>query len=577
MYILEKIAVTEMDNAQLAQIFSELADLLELRGEDPFKVAAYRRVARSINSLNIDISTLWQEGRLEEIPGVGKAISKKIDEILRTGSLELLERTKSQVPLELLDIMGVPLVGPKTASQLYYNYGVKSRKDLIDRLEDGSLVRAGFPKKAASRILHALNKIGESAKRMLLIEGLDHAIYMKKFLEKKTSMTIHICGSIRRGKETVGDVDMVAQSSLDGTLLDIANALPRDGKFLARGEEKVSWVSEKGVQYDFRLATDKYIGSMLLYFTGSKEHVVKLRKIAQKKGYKLNEYGLFDNAGKLVASASEADIYSSLGMVYIEPELREDMGEVEVASAGNLPILVKPDDIRGDLHVHSNWSDGVDSLENMVKTAEALGYSYVAFTDHSKSERVANGMDEERILRQAKEIDSIRKTHPQIQIFHGSEVDILKEGKLDYGPEILSKLDYVVASLHKRFSASSEVLTDAVMSALENRYVDTLGHPTGRLLGKRSESEVDILRIIGKARKCGKWLEVDGQPRRMDLPSIWIKRAVEEGVKLVLSSDSHSTHEMNYMRFAVINARRGWAKPSDIVNTGKAFSRSRDA
>jgi DNA polymerase (family 10) len=573
---LNEIAVTDMDNVQVAQIFSELADLLELQGEDPFKVAAYRRVARSINGLNEDIITLWREGRLEEIPGVGKAISKKIDEILRTGSLELLERTKSQVPVELLDIMRVPLVGPKTARQLFYHYDVRSRRDLIAKLENGTLVRRGFSQKIAKRILDALMKMGESANRMLLVEGLHHAITMKSFLEEKTSMTIQICGSIRRGKETVGDVDMVAIGSRGSTLLDIANVLPPSGKFIAKGEDKLSWVSEKHVQYDFRFATRENIGSMLLYFTGSKEHVVKLRSIAQKKGYKLNEYGLFDAAGRLVASTSEPDIYASFGMAYVEPELREDMGEIEAAAEGRLPTLVKYEDIKGDLHVHTNWSDGADNLETMIKTAEAFGYSYVVFTDHSKSERVANGMDEERILRQAREIDTLRKHHPQIQILHGSEVDILRGGKLDYTQDVLSALDYVVASLHKRFAPDPDVLTEAVLNALENRYVDTLGHPTGRLLGKRGENGVDLTKVIDKARKCGKWLEVDGQPRRMDLPSAWVKKAVEEGVKLVLSSDSHSTYEMSYMRFAVTNARRGWAGSSDVVNTRKAFASTRD-
>jgi DNA polymerase (family 10) len=563
-----------VDNSTVANIFEELADLLELSGEETFKVVAYRRAAKNIRALSDNIEEVWRKNALSEIPGVGEAIAKKIDEILRTGRLALLERTRSKVPEGLIELRTVPLVGPKTAQLLYTKYGVKSKTQLFDKLQDGSLVAEGFSAKMADKILENIRKMGESASKMLLIEAMDAAYGLLDLLQSRNGFEYRVCGSIRRGKDLVGDVDIVVSTEKEGaTLLDVANKLV-GGKFLAKGENKVSWVSSKNVQFDFRLAKPDHLGAMMMYFTGSKEHNVKLRSYALQKGFRLSEYGLFDEKGVLVAGKTEEQVFSKLGLQYIEPELREDTGEIEAAASKSLPQLIDEATIQGDTHIHTNWSDGDNSLDEMVSAAEKLRYRYIVFTDHSKGERIANGMSEERLKRQAQEIEKLRNKHGSISILHGSEVNILREGRLDYDNETLKSLDFVVASLHKKFSSSVEVLTEAVLKAFENKYMDTLGHPTGRLLGRRGESGVNLAKVIVKARATGKYVEVDGQPRRMDLPYNWIKRAVEEGVVLTLSSDAHTTGELLNMQFAVKNARRGWAGPKNILNSSKTFKNS---
>lgn len=563
-----------MDNSAVANIFEELADLLELSGEETFKVAAYRRAAKNIRVLNNSLEEIWKRNGLLEIPGVGEAIAKKIDEILRTGKLGLLEKTRSSVPEALLELRSMPFIGPKTAQLLYTKYGIKSKAELLAKLRDGSLVAEGFSKKMADKILENVRKIGEGTSKMLLIEAMDAAYNLLDSLQSKDGFEYYVCGSIRRGKDLVGDVDIVVSAKMEGsTLLDIASKLD-SGKFIAKGENKLSWVSPKNVQFDFRLAKPDNLGAMIMYFTGSKEHNVKLRTYSLQKGFKLSEYGLFDEKGVLVAGKTEEQVFSKLGLQYIEPELREDTGEIEAATINSLPELINEATIQGDTHVHTNWSDGDNSLEEMVTAAEKLSYKYIVITDHSKGERIANGMSEERLKRQAHEIEKIRSKHGSISILHGSEVNILREGKLDYDDDVLKNLDFVVASLHRKFSASTQLLTEAVLQAFENRYMDTLGHPTGRLLGRRGESGVDLEKIIAKARATGKYLEVNGQPRRMDLPYNWIKKAVEEGVTLTLSSDAHTTGELLNMQFAVKNARRGWVAPKNILNSSKSFKNS---
>jgi DNA polymerase IV (family X) len=563
-----------LDNQEIAGILEEYAELLELNGEDVFRVNAYRRAAKSLRNLNTDVVELWRSKRLKEVPGVGRAIAEKIDEIISTGRLRALEELRARIPSEVVELTGVPFVGPKTAKLLYTKFGVSSRAQLIEKLRDGSLVKQGFSPKLAEKILGAVEGVGEAFTKMLLIEGMNEASQLIDKI-RGAEFELYVCGSIRRGKEAVGDVDVVVLSKTrDKTLLDLASKL-RGGKTLAEGESKLTWVSPRGVQFDFRLAHPEYLGAMQLYFTGSKEHNIALRTHAQRLGFKLSEFGLFEQNGGRVAGASEEEVYSKLGLQYIEPELRENTGEIEAASKGVLPKLADASDVFGDYHVHSTWSDGVDTLERMVEGALRQGYKYVVFTDHSKSERVANGMSEERLRKQAEEIERLRSKYGSIEILHGSEVDILSGGRLDYDDRTLAQLDYVVASLHRRFTSDTEALTEAVIKALENRYVDTVGHPTNRMLGRRPENGVDLEKVLAAAKKNSKFLEVDGQPRRMDLPSIWVKRAVEEGVRLVLSSDAHSTAELGYMMFALINARRGWAAAQNIANSSHKFRSAR--
>lgn len=563
----------ELENEHVADILEEYAEMLELNGEDPFRVNAYRRAAKAIRNLEVGVGELWGRGELTRIPGVGLAIAQKVGEILGTGRLKALEELRAKTPRALLELVQVPYVGPKTARLLYEKFRVGSKAELEERLRDGSLVREGFPKGLAQRILEALSKLGESAGKMLLVEGMDAASKLLEHLKAQDGFEFYVCGSIRRGRELVGDVDLVVLPKAEGkTLLELARML-EGGAFTARGEEKLSWISPEGVQFDFRLAGKEFLGSMLLYFTGSKEHNIVLRERAQRLGYKLSEYGLFTREGERVAGATEEEVYAKLGLQHIPPELRENTGEIEAAEKGALPKLVEAGEIHGDFHVHSTWSDGANTLERMVEAAIAHGYKYIVFTDHSKSERVANGMSEERLRRQAQEIERLRSKYASIEILHGSEVDILRGGKLDYDDQTLSTLDYVVASLHRRFTSDTELLTEAVLKALENRYVTALGHPTNRMLGRRPENGVNLEKVVRAAKANSKFLEVDGQPRRMDLPWIWVKRAVEEGVTLVLSSDAHSTGELAYMMFALINARKGWASAKNIANSSPNFTR----
>ncbi len=564
------VSTKNVNNGAVADIFSELADLLELKGEQSFKVVAYRRAANNIRRLETPVEQLAGTARLLEVPGIGEAIAEKIKEIVETGKLSLLERLRSELDPGLKELVTIPRIGPKTALLLYNKYGIRNRRQFEQGLADGTLVSKGFSSVLAKSIQTALSQIGESSKRMLLIEATDAAYTLLDSLQQANGYDFRVCGSLRRAKDTVGDVDIVALPAVpERKLQSLALELEKmNGSFLAKGESKISWLTPHGVHVDIRLANKENIGAMVLYFTGSKEHNVKLRTLAMKKGLKLNEYGLFkDSDGDLVAGASEEEIYRTLGLQYIEPELREDTGEIERAESGKLPTLVDDGSIQGDLHAHSTWSDGSSTLEEMATAAEKLGYKYLVFTDHSKSESVAHGMTEAVLRRQATAIEKVRSKHPKLEILHGAEVDILREGKLDYDDATLATLDFVVASLHRKFSSDTNLLTEAVVNALENRYLKVLAHPTGRLLGRRGENGIDLDKVLVAARRNGKAVEVNGQPRRMDLPWMWVKRAVEEGVKLALDSDAHTTGELLNMQFAVKNARKGWAGAKDVMNS----------
>ncbi|MEM3670160.1 MAG: DNA polymerase/3'-5' exonuclease PolX [Thermoprotei archaeon] len=555
-----------MDNARVSEIFEELADYLEIQGEESYKVAAYRKAAKNIRTSPKDIRSLWLSGALKDIPGVGPAIEKKISEIMETGSLSLLEETRKKTPKGLVELMTVPFVGPKTARELYMKYGIADKASLIKELNSGSLVERGFSEKTAKKILDAVRKLGASASRMLLIEALDAGYSLIDVLSKDSGFRFQIAGSTRRGSETVGDIDLIALPLEEGKdLLSLRPVLTK-GRIVVSGRDKLTWINDSGIQFDFRLASEEDFGAMMQYFTGSKDHNVQLRTLAQGHGLKLNEYGLFTQSGERVAGKTEEEIYLKLGLKFIEPELREGAGEIEAAEKGTLPKLVDQSSILGDFHVHSNWSDGRDSMEAMVQECRKLGYRFMVFTDHSQGEKIANGLSEERVKKQSQEISRLQNAYPDIRIYHGAEVSILRGGRLDYDDVVLKIFDYVVASLHRRFTDDPDVLTDAVAAAVENRYVDTLGHPTGRLLGRRPEYPLQMDRLIQRIAKAGKKMELNGQPRRMDLPPIYARRAKDNGVTLVACSDAHSIGELYNMQFAVILARRAWVDSDRLYN-----------
>jgi DNA polymerase (family 10) len=551
-------------NSEVADLLERIALLLEASGEEErFKIVAYRRAATSIRNLEDDIEDLWKKGKLSEIKYVGEGIAKKIDEYLRDGRLSYLEELEKKVPAGVTELMQVQGIGPKTAYKLAANFGIRSVDELKKAITEGRLDDF-FGDKVKKQILSSIEKLQSYEKRMLLPEAEAVAESLTKYFSA-SGMSIIVAGSLRRGKSTIGDIDIIStDKGADERLV----SFPLTETILERGPKRVSVRLKNGIQVDLRIFEVDELGSALLYFTGSKQHNISLRNIALEKGMKLNEYGLFRNdTGQRIASRTEEEVYSALGMKYIEPELREDRGEIQASLSNKLPSLVKINDIRGDLQVHTNWSDGSDDIELMGEEARKKGYSYIAITDHSLSASVANGLSEERFRKQWSKIDELNERLKPFRILKGVELEIRGDGSLDYSPEFLKQFDVVGASLHQGYRQNPEKLTERIISAIKNPNVDIIFHPTNRLIGRREGHEIDIPKIIREARDNGKILEIDGQPNRLDLDEIWARRAMEEDVSIVIDSDAHSTGELENIRYGVITARRAWLEPRNVLNT----------
>ncbi len=557
------------DNKRLADMFHELADALEFLGENFFKIAAYRKVSRLLESFPGDIREYYEKNGydgLVKIPGIGENIAKKMEDYFKTGSFKKYDEIKKKVPDTILKMLNIQGVGPKTLRIAYDKLGVRDLSDLVEVATDGRLqALRGMGKKKVENILKSIELFGKLQERIPI--GLVYPIVKrlrKIFLSDKRVSEFEVCGSFRRKKETVGDIDILCISDRSGEVIrDFVN-LEGVTRVLAEGETKGSVVMENMIQVDLRVVDAESFGAALQYFTGSKEHNVHLRTLARKRNIRISEYGAFKN-GKKIAGRNENEIYEIMGMDYIPPCLREDRGEIEAALSGNLPRLIKLEDIKGDLHVHSLYSDGTASLQQIAVKAMEMGYDYVAVCDHSKAAYYANGLRIDRLKERNREIDNVNEELGKKILLKGTEVDILPDGSLDYPDEVLAELDFVVASIHRW--KKQEDTTHRILKALENPYVDTIAHPTGRLISKRQGYMVDLDKVLHRVSETGKAIEINAYYDRLDLNDIWAKRAKELGARITIGSDSHQIEQLWMMELGVFVARRGWLEAQHVLNT----------
>jgi DNA polymerase (family 10) len=558
-----------VQNAEIAAMFDQAAELLEIAGESPFRARAYRRAARVIDGLPQSVGGIVSGGGdLSELPGIGKDLAGKIRDIVVTGHFELLDDLKKQLPGELGDIVALPGLGPKRIKLLYDKLHVRSLADLRRVLENGRLAELkGFGSVSAKKLAAALEKPREE-KRFRLAVAEAEADALVDFLRRglKGGGRIAVAGSLRRRRETVGDIDVLVTAKDAAAVGDRLVTYDSVAEVTAHGPTRTTVVLRSGIQTDVRAVPEESYGAALMYFTGSQAHNILLRGLANEHGWKLNEYGLFSGTRR-IAGATEEEVYRKLGLAFIPPEMREDRGEVALAAAGKIPRLVTVEDMRGDLHVHSDWTDGTVPIAAMAEAARGLGYAYIALTDHSRRVAMAHGLDPARVTRQIREIDRINGQLSGFTILKGIEVDILKDGDLDLPDATLAKLDVVVASVHSFFDLPREAQTARVIRAMQNRHVSIIGHPTGRLIGSRPPYEIDMERVIAAARELGCCLEINAQPDRLDLNDIHAHAAREAGVRVVISTDSHSASGFRNMRFGVDQARRAWLTPEDVINT----------
>ena len=556
-----------MKNKELADLFEKMADILEFKGENPFKIRAYRKASRILGDLTQDIGEITESGKLKDVPGIGEGMAQKIVEYLKTGKIAKYEEIRKGVSDELIGIMDIPGMGPKTLSLIHREKGIGNLSQLEKAVEDGSLIGLpGIGEKKVENIKRGIELLKQSKGRMNLGIAFPLAKRIVEALREKTGLRkIEWAGSLRRMRENIGDIDILATGPNHEKIVTTFTHLPEVKEVLASGETKASVIVEGGVQIDLRVVEEDSYGAALQYFTGSKGHNIHLRGIAKAKGIKINEYGVFEGEKK-IGGKEEKDVYKVLGMAWIEPELREDRGEIEAAQEKNLPKLVEESEVKGDFHVHSNWSDGSSSIEEVARAALKRGYQYIVICDHSKSLKIAHGLDETRLMKQMEEIDRINELLKGFQILKGTEVDILSDGRLDLSEKALEKLDFVVASVHSGFKQDKERMTKRIIKALENPYVHVLGHPTGRLLGARYPYEVEMGEVMEAAKKYGKALEVNAYSERLDLDDIHCRKAKEMGVKVGIGTDTHHLDQMWMMSLGIAVARRGWLETQDVLN-----------
>lgn len=556
-----------MENKEVAKILYKVADFLEME-DNPFRPKAYRRAAHTIEFLPENIEDIRIKGQLEDLPGIGKNIAQKIEEILDTGYLGYLEDLKLSAPVDFDALISVEGLGPKKIKQLYEELGIKNLDDLENMAKRHKIRRLkGMGEKSEKKILENIEFARKHGRRKLLGYILPLAQSLKEKLEKIEIIDkVEVAGSIRRRKETVGDIDILVTTTHPREVMDIFTNMAVVKEVISKGPSKTTVRLKEGIECDLRVFESNIFGAALMYFTGSKEINVELRRIAIQKNMKLNEYGLFKGK-KRVAGSTETEIFHKLGMDYIEPELRENRGEVKAAIDGKLPKLVDYNQIRGDLQIHSEWSDGSNSIIDMAQTASKIGHEYIAITDHSGSLRIARGLNEKRLKNQIKEIDKINDTLDEITILKGVEVNIDSEGKLDIKNEILNDLDVVVASIHSGFGQEKEKITNRIIKAMENENVNILGHPTGRKIQERKSYNLDLEKIYQSSIDNKVYMEINSQPNRLDLNDENIKKAIESGCKLVINTDAHSPQQLNHIYLGIATARRGWASSNDIINT----------
>ena len=559
---------------EVASMLNELADLMEIKGDNPFRIRAYQNAARAITGQSEKLIDIVKEERLQEIKGVGEGLAGIITEIFETGCSSQLEELKRELPAGISELLNIPGLGPKRAHQLYYELEINNIDDLKIALKENQVqTLKGFGPKTENKLLDALLEY-ENYQGLMTIGRADKIAkrleeYFKESADLWDKMTF--AGSLRRRKELVKDIDIILVPA-DDKLEELKNYIKNYSevdKVESAGDTKITLQLENGIKVDFRLLEKDSFPFAQQHFTGSKEHNVVIRRIAKEAGYISNEYGLFDRETdeKVTGINSEADIYEFLDLSYIIPELREDKGEIEAARENNLPESVELEDIKGELHLHTRYSDGACSIEEMVAAAIARGYQYMAITDHSESLRIASGLTAADLEDQAEEIAEVQKKYPDFKIFSGIEVDILSDNSLDFNDEVLAKLDLVIGSIHSGFTQSEAEINQRIITAMENSNVDIIAHPRGRLLGKREAYPVDMDKIIKEAARTGTALEINASPSRLDLDDHYARIAKEAGVKLVINTDAHHTRELKDMELGVSVARRGWLEKADIINT----------
>jgi len=558
-----------MTNKEIADIFYQLADMLEIKGDIRYKIIAYRKAADGIAHETQDLAEMRRQGKLRDIPGVGEKIEAKIGEILDTGKLRIHEELKQEIPDGVLSLLSVPDVGPKTAWLIYQKLGIHSIPDLEQAARAGKLhTLPGLGVKSEEKILHGIEMLHRRSQRIPLGVALPVAQELVAGLAAcPQARQVIAVGSLRRRKATVGDLDIMAASPQPQAVVDCFVSLPLVGEVVSHGDTKATVILRDGVQADLMVLPAERYGSLMQHFTGSKDHNVHLRELALSKGLSFSEYGYTRQDGSAILCPAEEDVYRTIGLPWIPPELREDSGEFEAAKAGRLPRLVDLEDIKGDLHCHSNWSDGAASIEEMAQAARGRGYAYIAITDHSKSLGIAHGLDEERLRERQKEIDAVNARLAPFRVLSGVEVDIKADATLDLPDNVLAQLDVVVASIHSGFRQDRQRMTQRLIAAMRNPHVDIIGHPTGILLGEREAYDVDFEALLAVAQETGTVLEINAMPNRLDLDDVHVRRAVERGVKLAISTDAHRPDVLATIVLGLGMARRGWAEAGDVVNT----------
>ena len=556
-------------NSELVKIFNEMAVLLDIQ-EVAFKPRVYEHAAYSLDNLQKDVKEIYQDGGVKallEIPGIGQGIAEKIEEYIKTRKIKEYEKLKKELPVNTKELNQVEGVGPKTIKKLYDKLKITNAEDLKAAAETGKLAKIpGLGKKLQERVLKSLSFLKESHGRFLLSDALPLARKMVENLQALPEVKkAEYAGSIKRRQETIGDLDILVISGQPAKVMDYFVKMSEVEEVLAKGLTKTTVRLKNGMQADVRVVPPESFGSALQYFIGDKYHNVAVREIAIQKGYKLNEYGLFKGK-KPVAGKDEKEIYEKLGMQWMPPELRTNHGEIEAAIAGKLPKLIDYDDLKGDLQVQTDWTDGADSIEEMAKAAQKEGLEYICITDHTKSLAMTHGNDEKRLLKQMAEIDKIQKKFPDFKILKGAEVNILKDGSLDIKDKVLAKLDVVGASVHSHFSMSQAEMMARIIKAMENPHVDIIFHPTGRIIQKRDAYKVDMDEIIKAAKRTKTILEANAYPERLDLKDEYIRQAIEAGVKISIDSDAHSVYHFHYLEYGIAQARRGWAEKKDVIN-----------
>jgi DNA polymerase (family 10) len=565
-----------VENVEIAAVLDEVADLLDIQGENPFRVRAYRNAVRTIRNLTRPLSEMLALGEdLKELPGVGVDIAGYIAELLETGHLKRLQQLESKVPAGVVELMRIPGVGPKRARLLYDALGIRSLSDLKRAVAAGEVEELkGFGPKTVASIRRGLRESGRGPVRVRLADAdqFVHALlaYMRASPDVKR---IEAAGSYRRRQDTVGDIDLLAVGGEPGLIMQRFTSFPDVARVPAAGRIRGTVILKSGLQVDLRIVTAAAYGSALQYLTGSKAHSIAVRALAVKRGLRISEYGVFRRAtagasGRRIGGTEESDVYDAVSMAWVPPELRENRGEVEAALAHELPRLIEPRDIRGDLQMHSTWSDGNDSIETMAFAALARGYQYICITDHSRAVTVAHGLGVTQLKRQRQEITTVRrKLHGRMHLLHGVEVDILRDGTLDLPDADLHRLDVVIASVHSHMTLAKTAMTERVLSAIAHPAVDILGHPTGRVINERAPYQLDVEAVLRAAREHDVAVELNAQPYRLDLTDIWVRRAKQLGVRVAINTDAHTAASLEFMRYGVDQARRGWLEPQDVLNT----------